>query len=99
MCRYQAKISGRRIRSIREVDDEHQSIERFRAPCTCLGEGPDRPAWLAFDKQVLCFDAYFQESITERPQEQYRIRKCRVYFYPEDDTVQGTTFVFRADHD
>ncbi|CAF1268119.1 unnamed protein product [Adineta steineri] len=52
------------------------------------GEGPDRPAWLAFDKQVLCFDAYFQESITERPQEQYRIRKCRVYFYPEDDTVQ-----------
>ena len=54
-----------------------------------LGEGPDRPAWLAFDKQVLCFDAYFQESITERPEEQYRIRKCRVYFYPEDDTVQG----------
>jgi hypothetical protein len=54
-----------------------------------IGEGPDRPAWLAFDKQVLCFDAYFQESITERPAEQYRIRKCRVYFYPEDDTVQG----------
>ncbi|CAF1645758.1 unnamed protein product [Adineta ricciae] len=52
------------------------------------GEGPDRPAWLAFDKQVLCFDAYFQESITERPEEQYRIRICRVYFYPEDDTVQ-----------
>ncbi|CAF0986050.1 unnamed protein product [Didymodactylos carnosus] len=52
------------------------------------GEGPDRPAWLAFDKQVLCFDAYFQESITERPQEQYRIRKCHIYFYPEDDTVQ-----------
>ena len=38
---------------------------------------------------MLCFDAYFQESITERPEEQYRIRKCRVYFYPEDDTVQG----------
>jgi hypothetical protein len=56
-----------------------------------VGEGPDRPAWLAFDKQVLCFDAYFQESITERPDEQYRIRKCRVYFYPEDDTVQGMT--------
>ena len=64
-----------------------------------LGEGPDRPAWLAFDKQVLCFDAYFQESITERPQEQYRIRKCRVYFYPEDDTVQGMTLVFCAGHD
>ena len=60
-----------------------------------IGEGPDRPAWLAFDKQVLCFDAYFQESITERPQEQYRIRKCRVYFYPEDDTVQGLLFLKR----
>ena len=30
------------------------------------GEGADRPAWVAFDKQVLCFDAYFQVSIFEK---------------------------------
>jgi hypothetical protein len=65
---------------------------RFVIKICLIGERRDRPAWLAFDKQVLCFDAYFQESITERPQEQYCIRKCRVYFYPEDDTVQGLLF-------
>jgi hypothetical protein len=52
------------------------------------GEGPDKPAWVAFDKQVLCFDAYFQESVVERPGEQYRIRNVRIYFYLEDDTIQ-----------
>ncbi|CAH8502074.1 unnamed protein product [Dicrocoelium dendriticum] len=46
------------------------------------------PSWLAFDKQVLSFDAYFQESVTERREEQYRIRRCKIYFYPEDDTIQ-----------
>lgn len=52
------------------------------------GEGSDKPAWVAFDKQVLCFDAYFQESVVERASEQYRVRYVRVYFYLEDDTIQ-----------
>ena len=53
-----------------------------------LGEGSDKPAWVAFDKQVLCFEAYFQESVVERAGEQYRVRYVRVYFYLEDDTIQ-----------
>lgn len=52
------------------------------------GEGSDKPAWVAFDKQVLCFDAYFQESVVERASEQYRVRYVRIYFYLEDDTIQ-----------
>jgi hypothetical protein len=52
------------------------------------GEGADRPAWVAFDKQVLSFDAYFQESVVERAGEQYRVRNVKILFYLEDDTVQ-----------
>lgn len=52
------------------------------------GEGSDKPAWVVFDKQCLCFDAYFQESVVERPNEQYRVRNVRIYFYLEDDTIQ-----------
>lgn len=52
------------------------------------GEGSDRPAWVAFDKQVLCFDAFFRESVVERPGEPYRVRTVRILFYLEDDTVQ-----------
>lgn len=52
------------------------------------GKGSQQPAWVAFDRQVLCFDAYFQEAVNERREEKYRIRKCKIYFYLEDDTVQ-----------
>ncbi|NXN96237.1 EFHC2 protein, partial [Rhinopomastus cyanomelas] len=46
------------------------------------------PAWIAFDKQVLCFDAYFEEEVPDKNQELYRIRYCKIYFYLEDDTIQ-----------
>uniref|UniRef100_A0A671QVC3 EF-hand domain-containing family member C2 n=1 Tax=Sinocyclocheilus anshuiensis TaxID=1608454 RepID=A0A671QVC3_9TELE len=51
------------------------------------GEGSDAPAWVAFDKQVLCFDAYFQETTSEKGKI-YRVQKCKIYFYLEDDTIQ-----------
>jgi len=52
------------------------------------GEGSTAPAWVAFDRQVLCFDAYFQEAVHEKREEQYRVRKCKIYFYLEDDSIQ-----------
>jgi hypothetical protein len=50
--------------------------------------GTNAPGWVAFDKVCLRFDAYFQESVTERRDENFRIRKCKILFYPEDDTIQ-----------
>ncbi len=38
--------------------------------------------------QVLCFDAYYQEAVHERREEQYRVRQCKIYFYLEDDSIQ-----------
>ncbi|KXJ13080.1 EF-hand domain-containing family member C2 [Exaiptasia diaphana] len=52
------------------------------------GVGPEAPSWVAFDRQVLCFDAYFQEAVHEKREEQYRIRRCKIYFYLEDDSIQ-----------
>ena len=52
------------------------------------GSGTAQPAWVAFDRQVLCFDAYFQEAVHEKREEQYRIRNCKIYFYLEDDSIQ-----------
>lgn len=52
------------------------------------GEGSALPAWVAFDRQVLCFDAYFQEAVHEKREEQYRVRQCKIYFYLEDDSIQ-----------
>ncbi|RMC06229.1 hypothetical protein DUI87_15660 [Hirundo rustica rustica] len=50
--------------------------------------GSAAPSWIAFDKQVLNFDAYFEEEVPEKNQELYRIRHCKIYYYLEDDTIQ-----------
>ena len=46
------------------------------------------PQWIKYDKNVLKFDAYFNEHIVESNVENYRIRKCIIYYYLEDDTFQ-----------
>ncbi|KAJ7403333.1 EF-hand domain-containing family member C2 [Pitangus sulphuratus] len=43
-----------------------------------------------FGNLVLSFDAYFEEEVPDKNQELYRIRHCKIYFYPEDDTIQVT---------
>jgi len=47
-----------------------------------------QPAWLAFDRQVLRFYGYYQESVEETNGENNRKRYCTILFYLEDDTVQ-----------
>lgn len=50
--------------------------------------GPLIPPWLAYDKKVLCFHAYFKESLHEVYQAPYQVRKVRILFYLEDGTMQ-----------
>ncbi|XP_050996941.1 EF-hand domain-containing family member C2 [Acomys russatus] len=52
------------------------------------GDGSDAPSWAAFDKQVLSFDAYMEDEVPDKRQENYRIRYYKIYFYLEDDTIQ-----------
>ncbi|XP_045651706.1 EF-hand domain-containing family member C2, partial [Ursus americanus] len=52
------------------------------------GMGSDAPSWVAFDKQVLSFDAYLEDEVPDKRQENYRIRRYKIYFYLEDDTIQ-----------
>ncbi|KAK5920386.1 hypothetical protein CgunFtcFv8_024203 [Champsocephalus gunnari] len=52
------------------------------------GQGSDLPAWVAFDKQVLCFEAFCKEDETRARDEKYRIRKFQIFFFLEDDTMQ-----------
>uniref|UniRef100_A0A3P8ULF5 EF-hand domain-containing family member C2 n=1 Tax=Cynoglossus semilaevis TaxID=244447 RepID=A0A3P8ULF5_CYNSE len=52
------------------------------------GQGAALPSWVAFDKQVLKFDAYFEEDVPQNRHETRRVRKCQIFFYPEDDTIK-----------
>jgi len=48
------------------------------------------PSWLKHDRQVLRFHAFFQEAVHENPLENYRLRKCAVYYYLDDGTIYVT---------
>ncbi|XP_006902140.1 PREDICTED: EF-hand domain-containing family member C2-like [Elephantulus edwardii] len=52
------------------------------------GTESDLPSWVAFDKQVLSFDACVEDEVPDKRQELYRIRRYKIYFYLEDDTIQ-----------
>ena len=45
------------------------------------------PKLLKNDRPVLKFEGYFQEAVVEDPTENFRLRKCIIYFYLDDDTV------------
>jgi len=72
------------------IGGERLPCQKMPAPHSSIpaGDSFDLPAWVAFDKQVLSFDGYFQESVTESRSEQYRVRHVKVYFYLEDDSIQ-----------
>lgn len=46
------------------------------------------PAWLKHEKQVLRFYAFFQEKVTERPDENSRYRNVAIMYYMEDGTIR-----------
>lgn len=68
------------------VTHEERAQAKESARNTTTPRAP--PAWLKHDRQVLRFDAYFQEPVHENPNENFRIRKCIIYFYLEDGTMQ-----------
>mmetsp|Transcript_25837 Transcript_25837/g.45893 ORF Transcript_25837/g.45893 Transcript_25837/m.45893 type:complete len:613 (-) Transcript_25837:347-2185(-) len=45
------------------------------------------PAWVAYDRKVLRFYAFFKETVDGSPIETYRVRKCVFYYYLEDDSM------------
>ena len=46
-----------------------------------------QPPWLKYDRMVLRFEAYFQEHVVETPAENFRVRRCLIYYYLNDDTI------------
>ncbi|EDV19218.1 EF-hand domain-containing protein 1 [Trichoplax sp. H2] len=45
------------------------------------------PAHVAFDKKVLCFQAFYKQAVHESADEYYRIRFVKIYYYLEDDSI------------
>lgn len=48
------------------------------------------PAWVAYDRKVLRFFAYFSEPVYASNVETWRVRKCVICYHLEDDSIQIT---------
>ena len=82
------KIDPYTIRSLHNFTSTFTS-DRLKSRETPYNQSfPTRlPQWIKFDKNVLKFVGYFVESVVESAYENYRIRKCNIFYYLEDDTM------------
>ncbi|XP_029641015.1 EF-hand domain-containing protein 1-like [Octopus sinensis] len=48
---------------------------------------PFIPAHVSLNNKVLRFYCFFKETVNESPQEFYRVRPCKIYYYIVDDTI------------
>lgn len=60
---------------------------KYRTSNSVLDNSSSLPAWVAYDRKVLRFYCYFKEAVFSSPKENYRLRKCVMYYYLEDDSV------------
>lgn len=59
---------------------------------------PAVPAYVALDRMVLRFFAYFKEAVHESRMENYRVRKVTILYYLEDNTLQVACLKLTAMH-
>jgi len=48
------------------------------------------PSWVAYDRKVIRFYGFFEEGVQASAAETWRIRKCVIQFYLEDDSIHIT---------
>ena len=66
---------------------KHKLINLRNSVCN-TSEPRILPQWMKFDKKILNFLCYFNESVEESNVEIYRIREFSLLYFLEDDTIQ-----------
>jgi hypothetical protein len=77
----------------RSTEERHGwSSRQTRVPTVreqILGtSAPGLPDWIKKERQVLHFESFFLETVDSDRVETERVRKCHLYFYLEDETLQ-----------
>lgn len=76
---------------VRKLERQGEASYSTLDTATGLGIGkPFSPSFIANDKKVLRFGGFFLEAVHESNYENYRVRKCEVMYYLEDNTIQIT---------
>lgn len=73
--------------SLNQMPNDFQDTVDAKFRTSNLNNTSSLPAWVAYDRKVLRFYAYFKEAVFSSPIEPWRLRKCVLYYYLEDDSV------------
>jgi hypothetical protein len=85
-------IGGVRIPYNQLSENDLDDLANFR-PTLTYGQARQAPpedfvpAHVAWDKKVLKFNAYFKQTVHESPNEHFRVRPVKIYYYLEDDSI------------
>lgn len=68
------------------VTAPYNSAERYPS-LYIRGDSALLPPWIVYDKQILKFEAYFQETLQETNGSPFQIREVKILFFLEDGTI------------
>lgn len=84
---YKENVDPNLLRSMRE-GEPLKFRDFIKRPKTKNDAIPKQaPKWLKHDRQTLRFYAYFQEPVVESRDENFRVRKCILYYFLDDDSM------------
>lgn len=91
--RYLEPIDEFTLKSLKGLTQSAEIVPKVEEPVprsSSLNEAFPRvlPQWMKYDKRVLRFEGYFNEHVNESAHENYRIRRCTLNYYLDDDTLQ-----------
>ncbi|KAG6456585.1 EF-hand domain-containing family member C2 isoform X1 [Manduca sexta] len=75
------------IDKVNMLVDKAEGVNRVPS-LYCRKQAPDLPTWIMYDKHILHFQGYFQQSLHEMRSASHILRKVEIFFFLEDGTIK-----------
>ncbi|CAK1551125.1 unnamed protein product [Leptosia nina] len=75
------------IDKVNMLVDKAEGVNRVPS-LYCRKQAPDLPTWIMYDKNILRFQAFFQQSLHEMRCGSHILRKVEIFFFLEDGTIK-----------
>ncbi|KAM3965215.1 EF-hand domain-containing family member C2 [Aphomia sociella] len=75
------------IDKVNMLVDKTEGVNRVPS-LYCRKQAPDLPTWIMYDKHILRFQAFFQQTLHEMRSASHILRKVDILFFLEDGTIK-----------
>ncbi|XP_052753488.1 EF-hand domain-containing family member C2-like isoform X2 [Galleria mellonella] len=75
------------IDKVNMLVDKTEGVNRVPS-LYCRKQAPELPTWIIYDKHILRFQAFFQQTLHEMRSASHILRKVDIFFFLEDGTIK-----------